>query len=143
MAQRLQASPAGPAPDAANFAASAAATWQSVDTALSPIIGPRGVAALYKRSLFLTRTAHPCLAAVYDGEPTPGRYAGLEAVLAVLDPQTTEVATAAQGALLKTFQDLLVNLVGPALTDQLLRPALDLRHGDIHPAGDAVQDASP
>ena len=140
MAQRLQASPAGPAPDAANVATSAAATWQSVDTALSPIIGPRGVAALYKRSLYLARTAHPCLAAVYDGDLAPGRYAGLAAVL---DAQTTEVATAAQGALLKTFQDLLVNLVGSSLTDQLLRPALDPPHGNIHAAGDAMQDASP
>lgn len=140
MAQRTQVSPAGPAPDAAHIATSAAATWQAIDTALSPIIGPRGVAALYKRSLYLTRAGHSCLAAVYDGDLAPGRYAGLQEALALQSPA---VALAAHGALLKTFEDLLGNLIGPSLTDQLIRPALDVQPGDIHSDGDAVQDASP
>ena len=32
-----------------------------IGAALTPIVGSRGVAALYKRSLFLTAQAHPAL----------------------------------------------------------------------------------
>ena len=63
-------------------AQSACATWNRVDHALSPIIGPRGVAGLYKRSLSLTCGAHPALTAVFDGLLVPSDYSTLQQALA-------------------------------------------------------------
>jgi hypothetical protein len=52
---------AGKGTDAALIADAIVSTWQLIDTALSPIIGHGGVAALYKRSLYLTGRVHPWL----------------------------------------------------------------------------------
>lgn len=77
--------------DAARIADEAVSTWRGVDAALSPIIGQRGVAALFKRSLFLIRPAHAWLATVQDGALRPGDFAGL---LATLSQQTSSNAVA-------------------------------------------------
>lgn len=125
--------------DAAQVADLSVSTWRKVDAALSPVIGQRGVAALYKRSLYLTRAAHPCLAAVYEGALGPGEFAGLHAALA---GQSSSDAAAANGALLQTFHDLLANLIGASLTGQLLRPVLTQLAPDNPSSGHAVQDPS-
>lgn len=98
-----------------------------LDAALSPIIGPRGVTALWQRSLHLTSAVHPWLAA---GQP-----GGLTA----LDPSLLATAivqrgdgdaAAAVNALLLAFHELLASLIGLSLTERLLRtvwaPALAL-----------------
>lgn len=113
----------------------AASTWLGVDSALSPIIGERGVAALFKRSLYLRRIEYPWLAAAHEGELPPEPYACLREALA---QQTTSSAAAANGALLQTFYALLSDLIGASLTERLLRAVWD------NPSsGDAVQDTSP
>ncbi len=134
--------------DAKRIADLSVSTWRDVDAALSPIIGQRGVAALYKRSLYLTRAEHPCLATVYDGELGPGEFDGLHAALS---RQTSSEAAAANGALLQVFHDLLARLIGAALTDQLLRSASDHPSSEkravgnpaLDDPGHAVQDTSP
>lgn len=113
--------------------------WRGVDAALSPIIGQHGVAALYKRSLYLTRAEHPCLTAVYEGQLGPGEFATLQTALSL---QTSEDASAANAALLQNFHDLLAKLIGAALTEQLLRPVVDNPAFDNLSNGDAVQDIS-
>jgi hypothetical protein len=94
------------------------AVWQEIDQALSPIVGHRGVAALYSRSLKLTAVAHPWLASAASD------------VLAAIDPtvlraallqQTAAQAAAGGDALFATFHRLLASLVGTALTERLLR----------------------
>ena len=117
-------------------AQSACATWSRIDDALSPIIGRRGVAGLYKRSLSLTRGAHPVLTMVFDGVIVPGDYSTLHQALA---QQSATVAIASSDALLQTFTDLLSKLIGPLLTERLLRPMLN----NPLSSGDAVQDTSP
>ena len=114
--------------------------WRDVDAALSPIIGQLGVAALFKRSLYLTRTDQPCLASVYEGVLGPGEYAGLQTALS---EQTSATAAAANGALLRIFHNLLSKLIGQALTDQLLRSVLDNPALDNTSSGHAAQDTSP
>ncbi|MGI9024323.1 MAG: hypothetical protein ACR2GP_01875 [Burkholderiaceae bacterium] len=131
--------------DASQIADIAFSTWRGIDAALSPIIGQRGVAALFKRSLYLARAPHPCLASVYDGELGPGEFASLRIALS---QQTSADASAANAALLQTFHDLLANLIGATLTEQLLRPVLDAPAlndfaTDNSSSGDAVQDISP
>ena len=108
--------------NASRIAEMAVASWKQVGIALSPIIGQTGVAALFKRSLYLTRSAHPCLATVLDDRAQPGEFAGMRAVLA---QQTSATAVAANVALLQNFQDLLTSLIGLSLTERLLRPVWD------------------
>jgi hypothetical protein len=121
--------------DAVRIADTAVASWRDIDAALAPIIGQRGVAALFKRSLYLTRAEHPWLSAVYEGALPPGEYAPLHAALS---KQAGAQAAVAQGALLQTFHDLLGNLIGAPLTERLLRPVWDRLS-----SGDAAQGTSP
>ena len=116
-------------------AQSACANWGRIDEALSPIIGRRGVAGLYKRSLSLTRGGHPALTTVFDGLIVPGDYSTLQQALA---QQSAPVAIAASVALSQTFYDLLTKLIGQSLTERLLRPVLD----NPLSSGHAAQDTS-
>jgi hypothetical protein len=104
--------------DVGQVAETILALWQEIDQALTPIVGHRGVAALYNRSLKLTAVAHPWLASASS------------AVLAAMDPsalkaallqQTATQAAAGGSALFETFRELLASLVGAALTERLLR----------------------
>ena len=122
--------------DPSIVAQSALATWRHIDEALSPIIGMRGVAGLYKRSLSLTRGAHPALTAVFEGLFAPGDYSTLQQALA---QQSAPDAIAAGAALLETFNDLLIKLIGRSLTERLLPSLLD----NPSLSANAVQDTSP
>lgn len=120
---------------AARLAAAAFSLWSQVDGNLSPIIGQRGVAALFKRSLYLRRKQYPCLSDVYTGELHPGGFAALRTVLA---QQTSSTAAAAQDALLLSFDELLTSLIGASLTERLFGFVWDK-----HSRGDAAQDTTP
>jgi len=104
--------------DATSIAMDAVAVWRDINAALAPIIGHAGVAALYKRSLYLAQTSHPCLATVYESVSPSDEYATLQSVLS---QQTTPDVIAAIGTLLQTFHDLLARLIGESLTGRLLR----------------------
>ncbi|HEY0856916.1 MAG TPA: hypothetical protein VGE16_07655 [Albitalea sp.] len=121
-AQAAAAQLASGGADGLRVAEAAAAAWQQVHAALSPIVGARGVEALFKRSLSLTREAHACLADVGDPSPAHDHAASLHAVLA---RQTGADAAAAHAALMQTFVDLLSSLIGESLTERLLHPLLD------------------
>jgi hypothetical protein len=97
-----------------------ATSCHAIDTALAPIIGHRGVAALYKRSLHLAARSHVWLASPQEGVPNS---IDLEALTSVLAQRSSAEAAAAGGQLLQTFHDLLTTLIGPSLTEQLLRSA--------------------
>lgn len=113
----------------------AVATWRDVDAILSPVIGQRGVAALFKRSLHLTRAYHPWFATVRDDALHPDKLAAFQTALS---QQTSADAAAANGALLQTFWDLLTHLIGGPLTERLLRSVWD----DLS-SSHTVQDNSP
>ena len=104
--------------DSGQIAESVAATCRAFDNALTPIIGQRGVAALYKRSLHVTGLTHAWLAGAQEGAPHSMDVATLTSRLA---QQTSADAAAGGALLLQTFYDLLTTLVGPSLTEQLLR----------------------
>ena len=110
LANRVQ-----PGANAAQIASALIGLWNDIDDVLTPIIGARGVVALYQRSLQLSTPGHPWLAvAVKGGEP-----ASLQTLLA---HQSATAAAAGGNAFLLTFQCLLASLVGPSLTERLLRP---------------------
>ena len=119
---------------AEQIAGAIVAVWQEIDLALNPIIGHRGVAALFNRSLYLTATAHPWLIVGHQGATAAIDPSALQAVLARQD-----AAEAAAGgiALFQQFRELLASLVGAPLTDRLLQPTW------ARPAGvSPVQDAA-
>jgi hypothetical protein len=140
-AQRIEAALAhwvAPGADAASIADAGCSIWRRVATILSPIVGHLGVAALYKRSLHLTRAEHPWLSGVHDqlgGLEDLGDFATLRAALS---SQTGTNAAAANTALLATFYDLLSSLIGASLTERLLGSVLDKPSIDH-----AAQDSTP
>jgi hypothetical protein len=119
--------------DAASIADEIIATLRQLEAALLPIIGRGGVVALYERSLHLSSPAHPWLspanegvqnplAGTSDNAPTPVDLAILRSLLA---KQSSARAAAGGGAFLRKFYDLLTGLVGPSLTERLVRSAAD------------------
>lgn len=121
--------------DPQGIADAAVDVWTAIDGALSPVVGPRGNAALYKRSLHLARVQYPWLAAAYEGAVLPGDYSALRAALA---QQTAANASQAHDALLGIFNDLLADLIGRSLTRRLLQAAWS-----PNSYGNAVQDEAP
>ncbi len=131
----LLAERAGPGADAARVANIVVGLWHEIDEALHPIIGRRGVAALYHRSLTLTVAAHPWLNQGHPG----ARVAAIDptALKAALADQAAAEALAGGSALFQSFHALLASLVGAALTDRLLRPVW------VHSSGTSpTQDTS-
>jgi hypothetical protein len=121
--------------DAGQITDVAMSTWHDVAVALSPIIGHAAVTALFKRSLYLTRAGHPCLAAAYGAIADTGEFGALQAAL---ERQTGAAAAAAGDALQHTFCELLADLIGASLTERLLRSVRNTPS-----SGHAVQDTSP
>lgn len=104
--------------DAAQIADAIASIWQEIDAALAPIIGQRGVAALYRRSLHLSSADHSWMAGLHEGTATAIDITALKSALA---QQDSAQAAAGGGVLLHRFHDLLTTLVGTSLTGRLLR----------------------
>ena len=121
--------------DAAQIAETVGAAWRGIDAALTPLIGHRGVAALQTRSLHVAGKTHPWLKGALDGAPPAPNAANIDAVLRA---QTPAHAAAGGAAFLHTFHDLLASLVGPSLTERLLR-SIWIRFLNAPPA----QDTSP
>jgi hypothetical protein len=116
--------------DALLIADRALEVWRQLDATLSPVIGRRGVAALFKRSLLLTAPTHPSLVPAHWDVETDGDFDSLRASL---KQQPVANAIATNGALLRQFVDLLTTLIGASLTERLLRSISDNppRHGAV------------
>ncbi|WP_030130418.1 hypothetical protein [Pseudomonas sp. QTF5] len=108
----------GPNADIATTAQAIASILQNMDTALTPIIGHQGVAALYRRSLHLCASHHPRLVSTCDRVPAGMDLTALESVLV---EQSEADALFFGEVLLTTFYELLTTLIGPSLTARLLR----------------------
>jgi hypothetical protein len=96
-----------------------AALWQEIDEVLYPVVGHRGVAALYQRSLTIAAAARPWLAPPSAGPRSALDTASLHAALL---GQDADQAIAGGDALLGSFRTLLASLLGASLTERLLRP---------------------
>jgi hypothetical protein len=92
---------------------------QDIAAVLTPILGARGVAALYQRTLHVTHASHPWLAGPQEIAQPIIDLVALQANVARQDRD--EAATAAT-ALLHAFHDLLASLIGGPLCDRLLDP---------------------
>jgi hypothetical protein len=123
--------------DTATIALALASTWRTIDAALAPIIGTLGVAALYKRSVYLTSSAHPALSTLHEHIEDGIAVADPSTLTAALERQDLAQAAAAGDALLQTFCYLLTTLVGSTLADRLLD-----RVWCLPPSGLTAQDPS-
>ena len=103
---------------ATQIAGAVAATWRHAEECLTPILGPQGVTALYRRSLLLTSQSHLWLTGLLEGVPTTVDLAALTAAMA---EQESNDAAQAGGELLQTFYSLVTSLIGASLTHRLLR----------------------
>ena len=122
-----QPRPAAGACPARDVADAAVAIWRGVHGTLFPIIGQRGVGALYQRSLRLLQGVHPWLSEACD---TTQEGTDVALLHEALSRQSAATAQAANSALLQTFCDVLSSLIGASLTDRLLCAGGDLARRD-------------
>jgi hypothetical protein len=121
--------------DAGQIADAAIALWGAIDRALSPVIGRRGSAALFERSLHLARDGFPWLGAAHESAAERDEFAAFRAALA---QQAPGHAAAAHDSMLQTFLALLADLIGESLTQRLLRDVWEPSS-----SGPAGKDTSP
>ena len=95
-----------------------ARAFQGIGRMLEPIIGRRGMAALYRRSVHL---AGPICAQISAASEVGSMAMDLAVLEAELAKQTAADAATAGTALLHVFYVLLTSLIGPSLTERLLR----------------------
>lgn len=92
-------------------------TWQQMAGRLEPVIGARGVEALFGRALHVSSKTFPWLTV----SGAKGNSAeSLANVKACFEGRETSAATDAGNALLVTFAELLAGLIGESLTERLL-----------------------
>lgn len=96
-----------------------AATCLAISETLTRVLGPRGVAALWRRSFELTSEAHPWLASLIDGDEDRVES---DVLHGVFGRQGNPVDALASQAAIQTFRHLLGDLIGSSLADRLLRP---------------------
>lgn len=104
--------------DADSIADSVTQAWRQADAVLTPLIGHRGVAALYQRSMHATAITTPWLAACYQGIQHEMQLGLLKDTLA---QRSSAEAAIASTELFRTFHDLLASLIGQSLTARLLQ----------------------
>jgi hypothetical protein len=97
------------------------AMWADIEVALQPVLGRRGVAALYKRTLHLTATRHPWLAALKAGDADSA--VDLIELTELLAQQSPAAVAEAGCTLFTLFRDVLTTLIGDRLSERLLQAA--------------------
>lgn len=106
--------------DSRQIAAAIGALWVDIEAALQPVVGRRGVAALFKRTLHLAATRYPWLAQLKSSSDDAADVTQLTALFAAQPPA---LASEAGAALFEIFRELLVTLIGAPLSERLLQTA--------------------
>jgi len=109
----------GAPPDSASVASASVRAWTRVVAQLAPIIGPRGVDSLFRRSIQLAQGEFPWLEA---GPDVPDGAFPAEAFAGCLGSRNPDAAAEASIELLAAFAELLEVMVGPGLARRLLDP---------------------
>lgn len=107
---------------AEEIAAEAGMRWRNLYAALAPIIGRRGIVAIYKYAVNEVRNEYPSFAIKVGEENDFDDFMSLEAALA---NQTSLLAEAINFALHQSFNKLLASLIGAPLTERLLQSIAD------------------
>ena len=120
--------------ESGNVARATIRLWEAAASELMPIIGTDGFLVVYDRSIQLTRSTFPWLSPVPTAQRTEAPFKDLADVLDARDPSD---ARAASHTLLLSFTELLILLIGDAMTTRFLlrawddgNVALPTRHSD-------------
>jgi hypothetical protein len=108
--------------------------WERMATQIISIVGEDGFNSLYARSIFLTQSEFPLLAAGSLAPQSDHRFAGVKASLEGIAPAQ---ASEANTLLLIKFTDILASLVGEQLTSHILQLAWGI--GLSNSAGKEIQ----
>lgn len=111
---------------AVDLAGTVVSLWGEIDGALRPIIGQRGVVALFKRSVQMTAREHPWLLSVLQEPNTDLQFSAIADHFA---RQQTATAVSGGQAMLLAFHQLLSSLIGVSLTERLLQPVFSPANG--------------
>ncbi|PKN42119.1 MAG: hypothetical protein CVU60_07830 [Deltaproteobacteria bacterium HGW-Deltaproteobacteria-18] len=114
---------AGNSPDALAIANATSEIWLQMSARLTPVIGSNGVDAILEQALHLTGVVFPWLASPdeqMDSDSLP------ECIAELMAGREPVVAVQAGSALLITFTELLVTLIGNSLAKRLLDPVWDV-----------------
>jgi len=103
-----------------NVADAAVMLWAQMASKIISIVGEGGFNSLYARSVFLSQSSFPWLAACPQSPQPDQRFAELKKCY---ETQAPAQACAANSLLLITFTDILASLIGEALTASILRSA--------------------
>ena len=114
--------------NAVDVAAAVVAVWREVDAAMRPIIGQRGVVALFNRSVQLTAVAHQWLLPVRQD---PNAELQLSVIADLFSRQEAAAAVSGGDSLLLAFHQLLCSLIGASLTERLLQPVFSPATGAL------------
>lgn len=93
-----------------------------ISSALVPIVGPKGTAALYRRSLHLSASLHPFLTDRFESLTDGMNLVALKSLL--IQQKPSDVLLFGE-EFLKAFHELLATLIGPSLSTRLLRNVWD------------------
>ncbi len=96
--------------------------WAQMATQIISIVGEGGFDSLYARSVYLSQSTFPWLAASSGHSPSSHRFADLKTSL---EGQPSALASEANCLLLTTFTDILATLVGEPLMARILDSAWD------------------
>ena len=112
----------GHPPDARAVAEASLAIWHRIAAELAPVIGVRGMDALFGRALHLASREFPWL-----GQPLVDelRTDPMASGCGRLQVRDGTAALEAAAALLATFTDLLATLIGNTLCERLLAPVAE------------------
>lgn len=105
---------------AEKFSDAAVVQWELMAAKIIAIVGEGGFNSLYARSVFLTQSTYPWLAACIVAQQQEHRFVALKIAF---EAQELAQARAANSALLTTFTDILASLIGDPLTENILHSA--------------------
>jgi hypothetical protein len=105
--------------EGAAIAEAAVRLWKDYMNLLAPILGARGVEALFGRSLHVTSIAFPALASVRDQADRAIPLGPYRVCLQACDPATALEASLAH---LMNFTELVSTMIGANLLERLLGP---------------------
>lgn len=91
--------------------------WRHIKRSLAPIIGQRGIAAVFNRALYLASLLYPFLAVALEDNLLASNFESLEAALS---QEETDLAAEANQYFYQCFQELVSSLVGESLSLRLL-----------------------
>lgn len=104
--------------DATRLASAIVSTWIHIESVLMPVVGKRGFAALYARSLHMACAGHDWLTPA--DEAADDTVMNLTLLKTALLQQDSASAATGGGAHLQAFYELLGSLIGPSLTERML-----------------------